>query len=273
MKDFSGKVAVVTGAASGIGLALARRFHQAEMRLVLADRNEATLATAASEFPGSVSVVVDVSNLADIERLADDAYKAFGAVHVLCNNAGIGSGPYMTWQHTAESWETVLGVNLRSVIHGVRVFVPRMLAQASEGHIVNTASMAGHVAAPLMGPYNVTKYGVVALSEVLHYELQIVQSKLRVSVLCPGFVKTNIADSAPQGEALGPAQEQFREMVRQRVADGMSADSVAERVFSAIRDEQFWIMTHADYLPAIMTRAESIVSQTNPQLQPLTNPD
>ena len=273
MKEFEGKVAVVTGAASGIGLALARRFRKAGMKLVLADVNASTLAAAAGEFPGAVTVVVDVAKLEDIERLADEAYKAFGAVHVLCNNAGIGSGPYMTWQHTAESWDNVLGVNLRSVIHGVRVFVPRMLAEGSEGHIVNTASMAGHGAAPLMGPYNVTKYGVVALSEVLHFELQIVQSKLHVSVLCPGFVKTNIADSAPAGEALGPAQEQFREMIRQRVADGIPAEGVADRVFDAIRDEQFWIMTHADYLPGVMTRAEAIVAETNPPLPALPNPE
>ncbi|MEO8026522.1 MAG: SDR family NAD(P)-dependent oxidoreductase [Bryobacteraceae bacterium] len=269
MKDFTGRVAVITGAASGIGLAMARRFQAEGMRLVLADLNGAALEGLVPEFPGAKMVVVDVANAADIERLANEAFEEFGAVHVLCNNAGIGSRPYMTWQHTEESWDNVIGINLRSVIHGVRVFVPRMLAQGSEGHIVNTASMAGHGAAPLMGPYNVTKYGVVALSEVLHFELQVIQSKLRVSVLCPGFVKTNIAVAAEGAEGLSAAQEDFAAMIRQRVEEGIPAEGVAERVLDAIRDEQFWILTHADYLPGVTTRAEAIVSQTNPPMPEL----
>ncbi len=266
MKDFKNKVAVVTGAASGIGFAMARRFQSDGMKLVLADRDEEGLSAIAGEFLGAVFVAVDVAKLEDIERLAVESYKAFGAVDVLCNNAGIGSGPYLSWQHSAESWENVIGVNLHSVIHGVRVFVPRMLAQNSEGHIVNTASMAGHGAAPLMGPYNVTKYGVVALSEVLHGELQLVQSKLRVSVLCPAFVKTNIASNANQGDAGTAEQEQFREMIRQRVADGIPASAVADRVFEAIRDEQFWILTHPEYKPGVIARAEGIVAEKNPPL-------
>lgn len=271
MKDFEDKIAVVTGAASGIGLAMARRFSQEGMKLVLADINEAALLDAAREFPGCLAVVTDVAKLADIERLADAAYTALGAVHVLCNNAGIGSRPYLTWEHTGESWENVLDVNLRSVIHGIRVFVPRMLAQDSEGHVVNTASMAGLGAAPAMGPYNVTKYGVVALSEVLHFELQVVQSKLRVSVLCPGFVQTNIAESATAGvEELTPPQAEFAAMIRQRVAEGIPASEVADRVVAAIRDEQFWILTHADYKPAVTARAEAIVAESNPPLPELT---
>ena len=199
MKEFKGKVAVITGAASGIGRGIAERCAQESMKVVLADVEKNALAQTAAEMHATgatvLAVLTDVSKASDVEVLAQKTLDAFGAIHVVCNNAGvdaIGS----SWESMLNDWQWVMGVNLWGVIHGVRVFVPIMLAQDTEGHIVNTASIAGLLPYhPLSASYHVTKHGVVALSEQLYHELAQRGAKVKVSVLCPGGVSTRIMDA------------------------------------------------------------------------------
>ena len=198
MEAFQGKVAVVTGAASGIGRALAERCAQEGMKVVLADIEEPALLQANRELAAqgaeTLAVPTDVSQAGDVETLARKAFETYKAVHLLCNNAGVGGGK-TAWESTLADWEWVLGVNLWGVIHGIHFFVPRMLEQQSEGHIVNTASMAGLIYGPGQSSYKVSKHGVVSLSETLYYELALQGASLKVSVLCPGYVNTNVLDS------------------------------------------------------------------------------
>ncbi len=274
MKDFAGKVAVVTGAASGIGLALAQRFATAGMRTVLADVEPTALAAAARGVAAAgvdtLAVRTDVAKPADVEALAARTLDAFGAVHVLCNNAGVAlSGP--TWMQTLSDWELVLGVNLWGVIHGVRVFMPIMLAQGGEAHVVNTASMAGMTSAPGMAIYNVSKHGVVALSETLHHELAMLASSVKVSVLCPGFVNTRILDSARNRPAAladtapeMPARAEMDQAVRQLLAAGQPPALIAACVFDAIRAERFYVFPNPDWKERIRARMEDILAERNP---------
>ncbi|HZR84801.1 MAG TPA: SDR family NAD(P)-dependent oxidoreductase [Candidatus Binatia bacterium] len=273
MNEFQGRVAVVTGAASGIGRALAERLAGVGMNLVLSDVEEPALATAARELEAGgarvAAVPTDVSKPEQVDALAERAYGAFGAVHVLCNNAGVSSGG-LTWQVPLGDWEWVLGVNLWGVIHGVRAFVPRMLEGGQEGHVVNTASMAGLATAPGMAPYHVSKFGVVAISESLHYELAMLGAKVKVSVLCPGWVNTRIADADRNRPAdlpppaLAPDQEALRELVRGLLASGLAPSQVADRVLEAVREERFYILTHPDFTPMVRQRMHAILEQRNP---------
>jgi NAD(P)-dependent dehydrogenase (short-subunit alcohol dehydrogenase family) len=274
MKSFRDRVAVVTGGASGIGRALAERFAAEGMKIVLADVEEGALTATAGEMSAAgadvLPVRVDVSRPEEIEALADRAYGKFGAVHVLCNNAGVSSGG-LSWEVGADEWEWVLGVNLWGVVHGVRTFVPRMLAGGDEGHIVNTASVAGLVTSPGMGPYCVTKFGVVALSETLHHEFATIGAKLRVSVLCPAWVNTRIVDAdrnKPADVGLdrppNPMFESLRELARGLTASGLAPARVADLVLAAIRDEQFMIFTHPDFTPLVRERMEAVLEQRNP---------
>ena len=277
MKEFNNRVAVVTGAASGIGRAMAGRFAAAGMQVVLADVEASALNTAEQEMRAQgatvLSVVTDVSKAAEIETLAHKTVEAFGGVHIVCNNAGVGSGG-LTWSQPLEDWEWVIGVNLWGVIHGVRTFVPIMLEQKTEGHIVNTASMAGLVSSPFMSVYDVTKHGVVTLSESLQHELSMQGAQVKVSVLCPGFVKTNIIDSernrpaefqTPQQE-LDEAGQALNEAFRQFIDQGMPPAQVAEKVFAAIQDEKFYILPHPELLAPVRSRMEDILAQRNPTL-------
>ena len=209
MKDFKGKTAVVTGAASGIGRGLADRFAAEGMNVVLADVERGALDQAAREMTAAGATVLavrtDVSKLADIEALAEKAYARFGAVHILCNNAGVGGGRG-TWDSTQADWEWVLGVNLWGVINGVRTFVPKMLAGGEDGYIVNTASVAGLIAGAGGPSYTVSKFGVVGLSESMFYELQMAGGKIKVSVLCPALTNTRILEAGrnhPDGSGGG----------------------------------------------------------------------
>ncbi|MYE46199.1 MAG: SDR family NAD(P)-dependent oxidoreductase [Chloroflexi bacterium] len=277
MQQFEGRVAVVTGGASGIGRALATRFAAEGMNVVLADvERDALEATAAELRDGGAEVLAvetDVSSAESVEALADRAYEAFGAVHVVCNNAGVGGANVAAYRATLADWEWTLGVNLWGVIHGVRAFVPRMLDGGEEGHVVNTASIAGLT--PLAGnaPYGVSKAGVVALSEALYLELERRGAPVRASVLCPGIVNTNILDSGrnrpealrnPVPERPDPAQERLRdEFARNAIAPA----EVAAKVFEAIRDHRFWILTH-DIDSWIRRRSEGILSRANPQARP-----
>ena len=279
MKDFRNKVAVVTGAASGIGRALATRFANEGMKVVLSDVEEQALARAARELADkgatTLAVRADVSKTADVEALAEQTVRAFGGAHVLCNNAGVVAAGLL-WELTPTDWEWVVGVNLWGVIHGTRVFVPIMLGQDTPCHIVNTASMAGLVSGPYNSVYTVTKHAVVALSESLHHDLRIAGSSIGVSVLCPGWVNTRIMEAErnrPAGLASGrperaPTEQQqtMEQVVRQLLASGLSPDHVAERVFDAIRTDRFYVLTHPEWKGMIKNRMEDILEERMPSL-------
>ncbi len=277
MQDFKGKTAVVTGAASGIGRGLAERFVVEGMRVVLADIEEEPLHAVEEMLlergAEVIAVKADTRKLEQIEELERAAVDAFGKVHILCNNAGVGAGG-LTWQTTQADWEWVLGVNLWGVIHGVRTFLPGMLAHGEEGHIVNTASMAGLVAGPFMGPYNVSKYGVVALSETLFHELKMAGGKVGVSVLCPGWVNTRINESGrnrPEDVAaeaavgdVGPGGTQLQGMMSEKLASGMPPAELAALVLTAVQEQRFYILTHPEMKPAISNRFNAIMDERDP---------
>jgi NAD(P)-dependent dehydrogenase (short-subunit alcohol dehydrogenase family) len=274
MQDFVGRVAVITGAASGIGRAIAGHCARQGMQLALADVEENALMQAAQELETEgatvLAVPTDVSRFAEVEALAEQTYEHFGAVHLLCNNAGVGAGSTV-WESAIADWEWVLGVNLWGVIHGVKAFVPRMIAQDEECHVVNTASIAGLVAGPGMGTYNVSKHGVVALSETLYHELALRQAKVKVSVLCPGYVNTRIMESErnrPDRYAVTtdppPNDDALRQTRQQAVEAGIPAETVAESVFAALSADQFYILTHPDYMPLVKLRMTDILHGRNP---------
>jgi len=282
MKEFRDKVAVVTGAASGIGRALADRFAAEGMKVVLADVEEGPLLRARTEMESAGATVLavrtDVSSAANMEALVEKTLDKFGAVHVLCNNAGVPpvSGP--SWELTEADWQWVLGVNLWGVLHGIRIFVPVMLRQDSEGHIVNTASVAGLLSAPWMSTYDVSKHGVVTLSESLHRELAAVGAKLKVSVLCPAWVKTQLMDgdrnrsaalmNEPGRTAAIPQSTMMEQAIRQLVAEtGTDPSTIADRVLNAIRDEQFYILPHPEWKAQVRTRMEDILAERNPPVE------
>lgn len=274
MQEFKDKVAVVTGAASGIGRAMAERFARAGMKIVLADVEEKALEQAAAEIAASgaetLAVPTNVAKAADVEALAQATLDRFGKVHVVCNNAGVAiSAP--CWTHTLADWEWVLGVNLWGVVHGVRVFTPILLAQGEEGHIVNTGSVAGLMSGPGMGIYSVTKHSVVTLSETLYQELVMMGARVRVSVLCPGFVKTRIFDSARNRPAeladtapRPPGAMEMEQMGRLLLAGGLEPKVIAEKVFEAIRDERFYILPHPEFKERVRSRLDDIIAERNP---------
>lgn len=282
MNEFSGKVAVVTGAASGIGLALATRFAQEGMKVVLADVEaaplEAARAALAAQGAATIAVRTDVSREEDVKRLADAAFAAFGNVHVLCNNAGVsgGFGADGIWNVAREDWAWVLGVNFSGVLYGIRQFVPRMLARAEAGHIVNTASVAGLVTSGTGAPYTVSKHAVVALTELLYKDLRARNAQLSASVLCPGWVDTKIIESArnrPQElNAAGAAQatpEQLLRLaaVRGFLKSGFRPEAIADLVLEAIRSDAFYVVpVQPDIGNALATRLEDIRLRRNPTL-------
>lgn len=264
MKDFKDKVAVITGGASGIGLGIAKRAVKEGMKVVIADIEEEALTSAEAILRKSgdhvLAVLTDVSKAGDLERLAQKTLDTFGRVHLLCNNAGVGTAGVL-WETSLAEWEWVVNVNLWGVIHGIRTFVPIMLKQDESCHIVNTASIAGIISSGYEGVYTITKHGVVVLSEQLSRELSGVTSKIKVSVLCPGFVKTNILDclrNAPENipdreidfeKALEifnnahPEAAQFMNMFMSMWEAGMSPDKAGDIVFEAIKDEALYILT------------------------------
>lgn len=276
MKAFSGKVAVITGGGSGLGLAMARRFAQEGMKLVLADVQPDALDTAVKSFEsGNVPVLgfrCDVADPASVDALAEAAYARFGAVNVLCNNAGVAPGG-LVWESTLEDWKWCLGVNVHGVIHGLRSFIPRMLAGGQEGHIVNTASVAGLLSPPGMGIYCVSKHAVVTMTECLHHDLATKTDRVHASVLCPAYVPTGISDSErnrPAELRNAPREMSADDLAREEalkhaVKSGrITADDVADRVFAAIRDEQFYILTHPKIKGAIETRMQDILLERSP---------
>ena len=279
MKDFKGKVAVITGAASGIGRALAERAAQEGMKVVLADIEKPVLAQAEQEMKAAgaevLAVPTDVSKAGDVEALAKWTLDAFGAVHLLCNNAGIGAGTTI-WDTSLATWQWMIGVNLWGIIHGIRTFVPIMLQQGTEGHIVNTASHAGLASPhPVCAAYTVTKHAAVALSEELHYSLLRQGARIKASVLCPGWVKTRILESERNRPAdlSDPAQgrvvqrdPKIIEAMHRSLDAAMPAVEVAQQVFSAIQEERFYILTHPAWKAEIQARMENILQGRNPVL-------
>ncbi len=284
MQELVGKVAVVTGAASGLGLAFATRFAQEGMRVVLADIEPEALerAEAAIKAQGGTAIAVrtDVLIEHEIKTLADTAFATYGNVHVLCNNAGVGgaTGESGVWNIPMNDWNWVLGVNFSGVLHGIRHFVPRMLANAEEGHIVNTASVAGLVTGGVGAPYTISKHGIVALSEILYKDLKARNARVSASVLCPGWVNTNLIDSARNrplsltpDDAAAPTlqlQEQH-EALRALLRDGMRPADIAGEVCNAIRNDTFYIVPAQPGAElAIDTRLQDIRLRRNPTIAP-----
>ncbi|TML43535.1 MAG: SDR family NAD(P)-dependent oxidoreductase [Actinobacteria bacterium] len=281
MRELREKVAVITGAASGIGRAVAERCAGAGMKVVLADVEESALVAAERAFKDAgadvLGVRTDVSRADDVEALAGRAVERFGAVHLVHNNAGVAAGGLM-WELPLADWKWVLGVNLWGVIHGVRTFVPLMLAQGDEGHVVNTASLAGLTSTPFLGPYSVSKHGVVTLSETLLKELAMQGAKVKVSVLCPGLVRTRIGESGRNRPAqLEHERDDDASAVdamssgafQQLVEAGMDPAAVADQVLEAVRQERFWVLTHPELDQAIRSRADDILERRNPVAQSL----
>jgi NAD(P)-dependent dehydrogenase (short-subunit alcohol dehydrogenase family) len=279
IQDFKGKTAVLTGAGSGFGLECARIGARLGMNLVLVDVQQDALDTATAEIEATgvqvLSRKVDVSDQAQMEALAADVEKTFGAPHFVFNNAGVGSGG-LIWENSVKDWEWVLGVNLWGVVHGVRLFTPMMLAAAKKdptwrGHIVNTASMAGLLTPPNMGIYNVSKHAVVSLTETLYQDLKLVSDQVSASVLCPYFVPTGISQSHRNRPAeLADEKATQSQMIGQAMSDKavssgkVTAAQVAQLVFDAITADQFYIFSHPRALGNVRARMEGIVNQTNP---------
>jgi NAD(P)-dependent dehydrogenase (short-subunit alcohol dehydrogenase family) len=275
MKDFAGNIAVITGAGSGFGREFARLAASLGMKLALADIQADALDAITQELRGKNTEVLalrtDVSREADMSEFADAVFAKFGNVHLLFNNAGVADGGFI-WESSLRDWEWVLGVNLWSVIYGVKFFVPRMLAQQTPGHIINTASVAGLVTPQMLGVYNVSKHGVVALSETLYHDLRVANSDIGVTVLCPAFVDTGINDSArnrpadlQDGAAETESQRQARAQTAKASSAGrLSAAQVAEKTFDCIRENQFYCITHPRILDAVALRLDDIARQRNP---------
>lgn len=275
MEQFEGKVAVVTGAASGIGRALASAFAAEGMKLVLADIEVGPLEAAAEELRAEgadvFAVTANVAEPADVERIGAAAMDVFGALHVACNNAGV-SGGGLSWEIPLETWKWIIDVDLWGVIHGVHTFTP-LIIESGGGHIVNTASMAGLTSNPGMGPYNVAKHGVVTLSETMSIELQMSHPEVGVSVLCPGWVRTRINESErnrPEIELAGELVETdegllaLKEMVNTWIAEGLQPSHVASLVVDAIRNNRFYVLTHPEWQGMISDRVDRMLSGENP---------
>ncbi|WP_109487125.1 SDR family NAD(P)-dependent oxidoreductase [Occallatibacter savannae] len=275
MQDFAGKVAVITGAASGIGRAIAEQCVALGVKTVLADVEQAALDQAGSDLQARGGTVLcvrtDVSKRADVEALADKAYAAFGQVHLLFNNAGIGAGG-VAWEATWNDWEWAIGVNLWGVINGIKVFLPRMIAQQTECHVVNTSSGAGLIAGAGSAPYVTTKHAVVALSENLHLGLEQRKSPIKVSVLCPGTTRTNIAFSErnrpeelrnPE-QPMTPERQAGLAALKSILEKSTPSEKVAEDVFDAIRKEQFYVLTDPRWMEMVQMRVERLLKLENP---------
>lgn len=282
MQHLQGRVAVVTGAGSGIGLAMARRFAQAGMKLVLADIEQTALDRAAAALAAAGAHVravrVDVGEPAQVQALADQAWQAFGAVHLVCNNAGVASPALRTraWESTLADWEWILRVNLMGVLHGVRAFVPRMLEEGDEGHVVNTASVAGLLTGA--NPYHVSKHGVACLTEGLYRDLRSMGARVSASVLCPGLIRTAILDAErnrpsefgrTELEALPHDVQRWAEGFRRLLEGGYEPEAVADAVHDGVVADRYYIIPAQPSLQELIrVRMQDIVEQRNPTLPP-----
>ncbi|WP_187414794.1 SDR family NAD(P)-dependent oxidoreductase [Nonomuraea sp. PA05] len=273
MRELSGKVAVVTGAASGIGRALALRFAAEGMRLMLADVDHGGLARTAA-LAGDAEVLTQITDVSDawaVRHLANRCFGELGAVHVLCNNAGVYQGGHM-WTRDEEDFSWLLGVNLWGVLHGIHEFVPRMIEQDTEGHVVNTVSVAGLFASPGSGGYSVTKYASLAASLALAEDLAATGSRLRVSALCPGAVRTRIGESdraRPPGPAAAPTPDEVasRETISRAAERGIEPSEVADLVVTGIREERFLLLTDPKYATRLREQTEALLTGSLPLYQ------
>ena len=271
MKNLQRKVAVVTGAASGIGRELALACASEGAHLTLADVDEKGLAATVGLLPpGSEAITMrcDVTQASDLEALAQRTYERFGAAHVVFNNAGVAvAGP--VWSAPLDEWKWVLDVNLMGVVHGIRAFVPRMLAAKTEGHVVNTASVAGLLSVPGSGVYCASKHAVVSLSECLHHDLKIAGAPIGVSVLCPAWVATGIAESGRNRPAAlaerNPLAAPYEQAVRKAVASGkLSAAEVARITVDAVKANRFYVLPHQKIKGSIESRMRDILDEREP---------
>ena len=279
IKDFAGKTAVITGAGSGFGLALARLGAKLGMKLALVDVQKDALDAVCAELQTTGTPVmarrVDVADGGQMQALANDVGAQWGAPHLVFNNAGVAAGG-LVWENTEADWDWVLGVNLKGVVHGVRLFTPMMLQAAKadpswRGHLVNTASMAGLLTPPNMGIYNVSKHAVVALTETLYQDLQLVTTQISASVLCPYFVPTGISLSQRNrpthlpAEAMTASQRIGQAMSEKAVGSGkVSAEDVAQMVFDAVAADRFYIYSHPKALGNVRLRVDAILNGDNP---------
>jgi len=279
LTEFQGRVAVVTGAASGIGKSLCERFAREGMRVVMADVEHERLKHAAIEVEalGSevLAVRVDVSRADELSHLRDATLERFGAVHVLCNNAGVFAGG-LSWDAIATDWEWVMGVNVYGILHGIRAFVPFMLEQGEPGHVVNTCSMAGLINMPLSGAYSVSKHAALSLTETLYHELRIKQSPVGVSALCPELIRTRIGHSErnrpahlkrPEGSGT-PEQNLVEQAIRSSTEGGIDPSVMADRVYQGIREDRFYLLAEegTSWDRACLTRLDDIRLRRNPTL-------
>lgn len=280
MKNLLGKVAVITGGADGIGKAIARACASRGMKLVLADisdeRLQKTVAELAAEGADVIGVAGNVAVEADVQALADKAFAQYGKVNLLVNNAGVALAKN-AWETTQADWDWVMGVNLYGVANGLRAFMPRMLASGEEGHVVNTASVAGLISEPSMAAYNASKFAVVTLTEGLHHDLTLRKANIKASVLCPAWVKTAITN-AERNRVDGERQD-FSKMdavtaqtgmaIMRAVENGISPESVAEALLAGVENEQFYILTHAQAKAGVQIRMEDILKERQPTLLPI----
>ena len=278
MKSLADKVAWITGAASGIGLAIAHRLADERMKLVLVDVEQGPLAEAEAALRGKgvdvLAIRTDVSSAEQMAAAVAQARERFGLVHVICNNAGVGGGGGPLWLIEEADWRWAIDVNLWGVIHGIRMLLPALVASGEEGHVVSTASIAGLTSTPYLGPYTATKHAVVALSECLAKELELAKSNVGVSVLCPGFVKTRIASShrnrpTPAKQNASAEAAKFAGVLDQLVQSGIPAERVADDVVRAIKERKFYILTHPEMKPQIEYRMRQILDEQQPGIDPL----
>lgn len=270
MKEFKDKVAVITGASSGIGYGIAERCAKEGMKVVLAGINLENLVKAERKLghlgAEMLCVQTDVSKREDIEELAKKTVDKFGAVHLLVNNAGLGAG-FSIWESSWDDWDWVMGVNLWGVIYGIKIFVPIMLEQDEPCHIVNTSSMAGLLPHHPSAPYQVTKHAVVALTENLYFSLVQRESKIRASVLCPGYVKTRVLEAERnrpkelenEPVEMSPEQNAVIQHLQKSIEAGISPQEVAEILFRAIEEDRLYIGTHPELIPRVQERMDSII--------------
>ena len=276
MNKLEGKTAVVTGAASGMGLAMARRFAVGGMNVVLADINESKLSDVVDEIRTTggqaQGVVTDVSLEADNIQLLDFAVDTYGAADLVCLNAGVQGSIGRSWALSKDDYSWTLGILLDGVIHGVRTFVPEMV-ERDEGHVVLTASIAGHISSPFGAPYNVAKHGVATLAETLFHELKVEGSNVGVTCLCPGFVNTNIVnDTASRpagsvGSAIDDRGDQMLELTQRVLSAGLDPEVVGQQVFDAVVNKQFWLFTDDNWDAPIMARANEVVTRGLPRFR------
>ena len=280
MQDFQGKTAVITGGASGIGFAMAELFAEQGMNIVIADIEPSALDAAVLKLREKgaecLGVVTDVSRAQDVQQLAEQAADTFGGIHIACNNAGVFAGGLL-WEESVADYQWMMDVNIWGVIHGIRTFVPMMIEQDSDCHIVNTASMAALTAMPYSGIYHMTKHAVLGMSESLYHELSLHSPRVKVSVLCPEMIKTGIAESernrpdkySRDGDIVeSDARKLVMDSINQGVAAGIGPETMARRVLEAIREERFYILSDEAWRASANTRLDDIREARNPTFAP-----